>query len=399
MRAALNRPLRILELRTVRGTGGGPEKTILLGTARTDPSRYAISVCYIRDRRDQQFHIDSRAIELPIDYVEVIERHSFDPSIWGELTRLVKTKQIDIVHGHDYKTDFLAWLLWRRLGIIPMATAHGWTGHTIRERAVYYPADRWLLARFPRVAAVSSDIRNNLIAAGAHPHNVRVVLNAIDPFVFRRAREREPEARRLFNVVSDDLVIGTVGRLEPQKEFHRLITVFAAIAREMPHARLLIAGEGSLREALSAQIDRLGIGASCRLLGHVRDVPLFHHALDLFVQSSSYEGTPNVVLEAMAFETPIVATNAGGTAEIARDGLEALIVPIRDDAALDRALRSALTDRSAVRRRVVAARQRVEGELSFDSRLRRIESLYDELAAHFIDALPDKGAIGHPRLH
>ena len=73
------RPLRILELRTVRGTGGGPEKTILLGSARTDPSRYAITVCYIRDERDPVYHIDRRAENLPVDYVEVRERNSFDP--------------------------------------------------------------------------------------------------------------------------------------------------------------------------------------------------------------------------------------------------------------------------------------------------------------------------------
>ena len=59
-------PIRVLELRTVRGTGGGPEKTILLGTARTDPARYAITVCYIRDERDPIFHVDERAQGLPV---------------------------------------------------------------------------------------------------------------------------------------------------------------------------------------------------------------------------------------------------------------------------------------------------------------------------------------------
>ena len=64
-----DRPIRILELRTVFGTGGGPEKTILLGTARTDPARYAITVCYIRDERDSVYHVDERAQDLPVDYV------------------------------------------------------------------------------------------------------------------------------------------------------------------------------------------------------------------------------------------------------------------------------------------------------------------------------------------
>src|SRR6188472_4414588 len=101
----MSNPIRVLELRSVRGTGGGPEKTILLGAARSDRSRYAVTVCYIRDLRDDVFHIDGRATELGVDYVEVRERHSFDWRIWPELRRLVRERRIDIVHSHDYKTN------------------------------------------------------------------------------------------------------------------------------------------------------------------------------------------------------------------------------------------------------------------------------------------------------
>ena len=75
---------RVLELRSVRGTGGGPEKTILFGAARHDRERFAITVCYIRDARDEIFGIGERARALGLDYVEVIERHFFtitDPEL------------------------------------------------------------------------------------------------------------------------------------------------------------------------------------------------------------------------------------------------------------------------------------------------------------------------------
>ena len=312
------RPLRILELRTVRGTGGGPEKTILLGTARTDRSRYAITVCYIRDERDPIFHIDRRAKDLPVDYVGIPERNSFDHRIWSRLRDLVRIRQIDIVHSHDYKTDLLAWMLQRRTGVIPFATAHGWTGHSPRERYVYYPGDRWVLSRLPHVVAVSTDIKQQLVRAGARPENVTVVLNAIDPVAFVRNEADEGRARARFDVSTGDFVIGAVGRLEPQKDFASLIDAFSHVVVQVPEARLLIAGDGSLRAVLQAQIERLGLQHQCRLLGHVDDVRQLHHALDLFAQASVYEGTPNSVLEAMALETAIVATDAGGTAELAR---------------------------------------------------------------------------------
>ena len=121
-----NGPIRVLELRSVRGTGGGPEKTILLGSARSDPARFPVTVCYIRDLRDAVFEMGERARALGLDYVETRERHSFDWTIWPALRALVADRRIDIIHAHDYKTDLLALLLARATvasGMAPVARA------------------------------------------------------------------------------------------------------------------------------------------------------------------------------------------------------------------------------------------------------------------------------------
>ena len=375
----MNVPIRILELRSVRGTGGGPEKTILLGTARTDPRRFAITVCYLRDARDDVFGIDAKAAALPVDYTEILEKHSIDPSIWPRLRQLVRTRAIDIVHAHDYKTDLLAWLLSKVENCAALATVHGWTGHTPRERWLYYPLDKKILARFPRLIAVSTDVRNDLVRHGAPPGNVVTVLNGIDHEAFRRDRAVEPASRRALDVRDDEVVIGAVGRLEPQKRFDVLIDAFADIHRSRPNVRLLIAGDGSLRNVLAAQIAARGLSDVCRLLGHRSDIAGLHHAFDLFVQSSTYEGTPNAVLEAMALETPVVATDAGGTAEICRDEIDGLIVPFGDRQALTRAIEAVLANPAATKTRAASARRRVETDLSFETRMRAIEAVYEEL--------------------
>jgi glycosyltransferase involved in cell wall biosynthesis len=106
---------------------------------------------------------------------------------------------------------------------------------------------------------------------------------------------------------------------------------------------LLIAGRGSLQAALQAQIDRLALADSCRLLGH-QDVPRLHHALDMLVQSSDYEGTPNVVLEAMAMRIPVVATDAGGTAELIESGIHGLIVRRGSASVLEEGVESLIAD-------------------------------------------------------
>ena len=373
------RPIRVLELRSVRGTGGGPEKTILLGTARTDARRFEITVCYLRDRRDNVFSVNTRAATLPVDYIELLESHSFDPSIFRKLRRIVRDRKIDIVHAHDYKTDLLAWLLSKFEPVMPLSTVHGWTGHTPREVRFYYPFDKWILSFFPKLIAVSTDIRDELVRYGAQASRISTVLNGIDPDAFRRDRSREDGIRSRLGLDRSHYVIGTVGRLEPQKRFDLLIDAFATLHAEQPNLRLLIAGDGSLAEALKAQVIRLGLTDCCTLLGHRTDVVDLHHAFDLFVQSSDYEGTPNAVLEAMALETPIVATSAGGSAEIVRDRVDGLIVRPGDVPALIAAVREAIVHRDATAARVRSARTRVETDLSFDTRMRTVERIYVDL--------------------
>jgi glycosyltransferase involved in cell wall biosynthesis len=373
-------PVRVLELRSVFGTGGGPEKTILLGAAGADPSRARVTVCYIRDARDATFHIDRRARELGVEYVEAIERHSLDLRVWGQLRAIIDRHDIHLVHSHEYKTDALAWLLGRRVGVRILSTAHGWTGHSARERRLYYPLNKRMLARFPAVIAVSGEIKRELLHYGAKSERVHVLHNGIDPSRFRRNASRRELERARWDLPSGVTAIGTVGRLEPQKRYDLLLEAFATVARTRPEVRLLIAGEGSERQTLEAHIGRLGLGDRCRLLGQVDDVAGLHHALDLFVQSSDYEGTPNVVLEAMALETPVVATDVGGTAEICEPGVHGLIVQCGSVALLSDAIDAALADPVGSAARVRSARQHIERDLSFEQRLRRLEALYERLA-------------------
>jgi glycosyltransferase involved in cell wall biosynthesis len=224
--------------------------------------------------------------------------------------------------------------------------------------------------------AVSSDIARELIHHGADPARVTTVLNAIDHRRFYRDHARVAAPRAALGLTPDQVAIGAVGRLEPQKRFDLLLDAFAALHARRPETRLIIAGDGSLRQSLEDQRQALGLQDSVILTGHVADVTGLHHALDLFVQSSDYEGTPNAVLEAMAMETPIVATEAGGTAELVHDGVHGRIVPIGIVDRLIRAMQAALDDSTTTREMADRARRRVEGDLSFESRCRRVEGIY-----------------------
>src|SRR4051812_40069699 len=106
----MKRPIRVLELRSVAGTGGGPDKTIL-ASARLNNPDVVLTVCYLCNAGDDTFAIGEQARAMGLDYVEIRERRMIDRAAWKALRTLVRQRGIDIVHGHEYKTDLLAYLL------------------------------------------------------------------------------------------------------------------------------------------------------------------------------------------------------------------------------------------------------------------------------------------------
>ena len=372
-------PIRILELTSADGSGGGPDKTILRGSALTDPEQFEITVCYVRHFQDDAFDIDDRARRLGLRFVGIDQRRWLDRAVWRSVRQVVQDQNIDIVHSHGYKADLLALMLSRTEGVSALSTVHGFTGNSWRERLLYYPVDRCLLKRFPRVITVSNDLRSSLLRAGARPDRVRTILNGIEHQKFRRCPERVQEYRAALELSPRDVVIGSVGRVELQKRFDVLLDAFATLLPRHPELRLLIAGEGSLRTKLESRAEQLGVASACRFLGHRPDTDRIYQAVDVFVQSSDYEGTPNVVLEAMAFEVPIVATDVGGTTDLIDHRIHGLVVPRRDPERLAQAIAQVVQHQPEAQRRVAAARARVEGELSFGTRMRAVESIYEEL--------------------
>ena len=269
---------------------------------------------------------------------------------------------------------------------MPIATAHGWPVRTLRERLVYYPADRRLLRRFAQVFAVSDDLRDRLVAKRAASSNVETLHNAVDVEVFRPDPESRARVRREWGVGDDARVIGSLGRLDPEKRPDLLIEAFAAVAAACSEARLVVAGAGARGGRLEVAARRLGVLDRCRLLGYRADVEDVLRGFDVFVQASDSEGSPYSLLEAMASGIPVVATAVGGTPALVRDGVDGLLVEPSDARALARAIEETLRSPAEAARRAEAARARVSAERSLRGRQER-------MARHYRRLLD-----GHPRL-
>jgi glycosyltransferase involved in cell wall biosynthesis len=145
----------------------------------------------------------------------------------------------------------------------------------------------------------------------------RVIYNGVDLRRFRRA-ERSGSTLR----------IGTAGSLTSKKNPQMFVEVATALAQRFGHLECLHAGDGPLRTCLGSAVGE-GARATVRFLGNVPEIGSFLQRLDVFLLTSDHEGCPNVLLEAMACGVPVVTTDAGGAAEIVRDGLTGHVVPRR----------------------------------------------------------------------
>jgi glycosyltransferase involved in cell wall biosynthesis len=193
--------------------------------------------------------------------------------------------------------------------------------------------------------------------------------------------EARTELRRSWGAQPGDLVIGCVGSMKRGKGQDRVVELLPDVVAADPTARLVLVGGGPLREAIEARIAALGLTNRVVLTGDVPDARPLYGGFDLLVSASDAEGLPNAVLEAAAAGIGIVATAAGGTGEIVTDGVQGILVPVPDDAALRAGVIRLVGDPALRQRLGGAARDRAAADFSIERFVGETAALYEEMAA------------------
>ncbi|HEV3083769.1 MAG TPA: glycosyltransferase [Gemmataceae bacterium] len=368
---------RVLHLRVVSGKGGGPEKTIL-NSPRFLKDSYQLRLAYIRPAGDEAYDMPERASRLGVDLRDIPERGPADPRTVCALVQEIQEFRPDILHAHDYKTDFLAVLLGRWFHIPVVTTLHGFSVQGGRF-AAYYKLDQWALRHMDHVIAVSTDLHRWLLEEMRLPPALcSQIDNAIDLEQYRR-RRTQATAKEELGWRSDRLVIGSIGRLAPEKRFDLLIRSAAQLLKRGWPIDLVICGEGNERQQLEHLIADLGCALSVHLLGHRADPLHLYEAMDVFALASEREGLPNVLLEAAAMEVPIVATQVGGVSRIVRNNINGLLVQAHATDAFTSALERLLKDVGLRAQMGQAGRGIIADEFSFAMRMRKIRKIYDRV--------------------
>lgn len=373
---------QILELRCVRGSGGGPEKTIYLTAKKIDAARFQTHIVYIRAEDDPNFNLMRQnyleAEKEGIKYQELFERHSFDLSLVSWLVDYCFRKQIDIVHSHEYKTDVLCWLIRRRIPVKWIATYHLDYADSFKLR-LYQKLDYWVLRKADWLFTVSESLLKILSRQKIPPFLLENLPNGIDSDYFN-PKKVASNLRKELGIFSEQILIGVVGRLTPQKNIPLLLRAIQTLIVQGKQVALVLVGDGPATDEVKKTVEQMEIKKWVHFLGFVSDVRSIYKDLDLFVSSSNQEGMPNSILEAMAMGVPVVATDVGGNAELIENGKEGFLTPAGSLDGLAQSMIK-LIEEPLLRKKIAeAARRKIENNFSFEKRVKRLEQVYEQIA-------------------
>src|SRR5947209_4680203 len=269
----------------------------------------------------EQLREKASALQAPL--LSVSDRGPWDWSVIPQLLRICRRERVAIWHGHDYKSNVLGLVLRQLWPMRLVTTVHGWVKHT-RRTPLYYKIDELSLPFYEKVICVSEDLQDRCRACRVPRDRCVLIENGIDTEQFRRSLPLALAKQRLA-IPAGRTMVGGVGRLSPEKGFDLLIRAVQKLVALGHDLGLILVGEGDDRGRLEALIGELGMTDRVRLSGYSADTRPIYEAMDIFVLSSLREGLPNVVLEAMALEIPVLATRIAGVPRLIQDGSNGLL--------------------------------------------------------------------------
>jgi len=355
---------------------GGTEMAMLRLIRSMDRGRWRFRVAWLDGDPALAAEVEEATGAAPIP---IGLRGKVDPRALVRLVRAIRETGAGLVHTQMDLADYYGAFAARAAGVAVVCTKQNADEFRTRrtwKRPPFLILEHLAYAAADAVIVVSHGLVDFLDRAEGLPRHKTVVIgNGVDPAIATGAPGRA-EARRILAVPDDVALLGTVGRLAEQKGQAWLIRALPAIRAAAPGTRLLIAGDGPLRAALEDEAARTGVADAVTFLGHRPDVATVLAAIDLFVLPSLWEGLPLALLEAMAMARPIVAARAVGIEETVGDGVEGLLVPPRDAAALAAAVVRVLQDPGLGRRLAEAGRRRVIERHAQVAVAERVDAVY-----------------------
>jgi glycosyltransferase involved in cell wall biosynthesis len=359
--------------------GGGERVFVQLAAGLRD--RFEVSVASMSGGR---FEYELKQLGIKFYPVDMSRRLSLKPI--RRIKAIIQNNKIELVHSQGARADFFARMAARmlkpKIKIVNTiaVTVESYDVGALRK-GVYRFFDRFSERYVDRFIVVSEALRRTLI--NTHkipPGKVIKIYNGIELNEYKpngkEVRSQKSEVRREFGLTKDVPVIAAIGRMVWQKGFKYLIECVPEIVRTYPDAKILIIGDGPLRQRLEALSKELRVRGNVIFAGFRSDIKEILSAIDILAIPSLLEGFPMITLEGMAMAKPIVATNIDGITEQISDGINGILVPSKNPSALAKAVIRVLIDKELARTMGLVARKKVEQEFSVEKMVAETEKVY-----------------------
>jgi glycosyltransferase involved in cell wall biosynthesis len=317
---------------------------------------------------------------IPVRYLGL--RNLYGPGALRTALALVpwlRRKRFDVVHSHDMYSNIFVTGCARLSGRGKAIASQRWWAnlperrYRIGNRLAFRLADR-VIANSPAVASVVAG------TFGIPAERIAIIPNFLADSAYDTMPDGERQRRRAaLGIPAGSLVIGSVARLSRVKDHPTLLQGFAAVHARHPRTHLLIIGDGPERATLERLAGSLGLLSAVSFAGHLDNGINLHDLLDISVLTSTSEGFPNSVIEAMAVARPVVATRVGGTVDAIEHEVNGLLIAPSAPAELASAL-EALVSEPALRQRLgSAAQDTARRRYGHATVLGQLEELYQRL--------------------
>ena len=304
-----------------------------------------------------------------------------------KLYKFIKKNNFDVVNTHTAKAGFVgrtaAWLA--RLPLI-IHTAHGLVVHENLSRLkkfIYKFLEKWIGKKTDAFIVVTDKVGEELVKAGiAEKNKIHRIYNGIDLEKFAAVKNISCEnLKQKFKISNNDFIIGTLSRLVSDKGIEDLISAFKIIREKNPKTKLVVAGDGPLKNSLIQLAENLGIKNYVFFIGWQDDVPGTLALFDVFCLPTLREGFGYVFLEAQAAGIPVVATKIEPLTETMQDGISALLVPTRSPEKTALAIQQIIDDEQLRRNLIESGMKNVRERFNQKDQLNQITELYNKLLA------------------